>query len=93
MSFWQEVTLAPEDESDMEDEMIEVCSIRADSTLREMESSEPKEVTEVSVEIQDESSCCSCSELVDVQLSVPPREDIEKASWQALPTSCVWAAN
>ena len=57
MSFWQEVTLVTEDESDMEDEMIEVCSITADSTLRELESSEPKEVTEVSIEIEDESSC------------------------------------
>ena len=46
-----------EDESDMEDEMIEVCSIGADSALRELESNEPKEVTEVSVEIEDESSC------------------------------------
>ena len=49
----------PEDKSDniMEDEMIEVCSIRADSALRELESNEPKEVTEVSVEIEEESSC------------------------------------
>jgi hypothetical protein len=51
--FWPEVALAPEDkraESDMEDEVIKVCSITANSALRDLEPNEPIEVTGASVE-------------------------------------------
>ena len=52
---------------------------------------------EVGVEVEEEPTLLGCTELVSepmaVQLSARLREDTEEASWQALPVSCVWAAN
>ena len=77
---------------DMEEVIIEVCSIGSNSVLKSSELKESKEVMEVSVEIEEESTLHGCRELVseplDAQLGECLREDTEKVPSQALPVSC-----